>query len=564
MIHLGALTVDPVANPAVLATGTWDPEAAKAALARQRLAYWRELERAANAGESLPEAQGVTAYAGSTARRGGRTWLLLRLADGQRVLAALGKAEPGIAPALAAIGGTAFFPTDAAVLDRYCRLIDPPSGPRALGSTPRLGIGCRMSTAVWPGVWEAMNAHGFAANAIQNSLRELSLLGELTAGVPPRSNYQFSFGMVQEGHTGATFEGLWTEGVLSAIAAEGVPRYGADADHIMVKRTSDGLERAKRIIEAGRHYSFFTLDVSDILDYAAVTAAGAEALETTFTNPVERRQFVLAHRGTRRVGGIDYSPTEADLARLAGKYGRALEAADELAAHLSALKAGVPFDLELSVDENPPEIETCGCLTTLQELAFLLLEARRRALPLTHVAPNFGVEKGTDYRCPDGLVGLQPRAAALYRLAESFGVMLDCHSGDDLGRETRRTLGRASRGRIHFKISPSLQTLFGEVLSEAAPEAFAFWWDDAVAYARREAEAGSRLAASALAQSGAPGPHAPVFHHFAFATVGRRDEHNSLINRHRFYRLPAEVYALYTERLAGHLAEVADDVFCGL
>ncbi len=89
-------------------------------------------------------------------------------------------------------------------LDQYCRRIHPQKGPQALGATPRLGIGTRMSTAVWPGIWRAMTKYDFAANAIQNSLRELNLLDDVLAGKPPHTNYLFSFGSIDEGHTGST------------------------------------------------------------------------------------------------------------------------------------------------------------------------------------------------------------------------------------------------------------------------------------------------------------------------------------------------------------------------
>jgi hypothetical protein len=49
-----------------------------------------------------------------------------------------------------------------------------------------------------------MTKYDFAANAIQNSLRELNLLDDVLAGKPPHTNYLFSFGSIDEGHTGST------------------------------------------------------------------------------------------------------------------------------------------------------------------------------------------------------------------------------------------------------------------------------------------------------------------------------------------------------------------------
>jgi len=67
---------------------------------------------------------------------------------------------------------------------------------------------------------------------------------------------------------------------------------------------------------------------------------------------------------------------------------------------------------------------------------FLMLELQRRGIPVTHIAPNFGVEKGLDYRGRDGLVGLEKRIRGLCDISRQFGLMLDCHSGDDLKSAT--------------------------------------------------------------------------------------------------------------------------------
>jgi hypothetical protein len=427
----------------------------------------------------------------------------------------------------------------------------------------RLGIGTRMSTAVWPGVWQAMAQRAFAANAIQNSVRELNLLGDLVDGNAPRVNYLHGLGRLEEGHTGSTFEGLWVAGVLSALAAGGTPRYGADADHVMVKRTPDGLDRAKAVVAAARHYTFFTVDVSDVLDYAAGQAAGEAETQACFAaavpEAVTRRELLLWH-GHGRAGLAPLSP--AEVARGAAKFWRALAAVEVLAEAVRRARPALPFDLELSIDEVPAGVPVAEVLTTRGEVAFLLGEVRRRGLPVTHLAPNLGVEKGTDYRLADGLAGLDARTGLLHRLLMDAGLMLDCHSGDDLGPATRRVIGRATGGQVHFKISPSLQLLFAEVLQAEVPGAFRFWWEDTLAYVRREAEAGSELAARLLADAATAEPSCrhPAFHLFAFATVGRRSVGEGFLNRDRFYTLPASFYAAYAERVACFLLEVVADL----
>jgi hypothetical protein len=48
--------------------------------------------------------------------------------------------------------------------EQYCRVLRPLNRPRALGATPRHGIGCRMTTLVWPGMFDALRRGNFAAN----------------------------------------------------------------------------------------------------------------------------------------------------------------------------------------------------------------------------------------------------------------------------------------------------------------------------------------------------------------------------------------------------------------
>jgi len=150
-------------------------------------------------------------------------------------------------------------------------------------------------------------------------------------------------------------------------------------------------------------------------------------------------------------------------------------------------------------------------------------------------------------------------------LTEEFGVMLDVHSGDDLGAATRQAIGRATEGRVHFKISPSLQLLFADVLAAHHPELFARWWQDALAYAQREAAAGSAFAADCIEQSrGAggftPSPHDALFHHYSFAFVGRRDPEGQFLVREEFYDLSPVFYRAYQDRLVEHLVGLAEEL----
>jgi len=574
-IKVGKLEIDPARNPAVLDTTTWDAKEAWREVLTEKTVFWQQ------AADGYPNedlhGEGCTLFTGSQGLSNGDTVFLASLRDGQDLFIQIGNqvdssvlGNPiGVAP-VDEKTRLAAFPCDMFTLDRYLRLVNPEKAPRAMGSVPRLGIGNRHTVAMWPAIYRAMEKGNFAANAIQNSLRELNLLSDLKDGTPAHQNYLFSFGTITEGHTGSTFEGLLHAGVVAALKQPTFPRYGADADHIQVKRGPEGLDRAKRVIDSSRYFTFFTLDVSDVLDYAAVvTAIDSDAstfLETLLDRPGERKDIIAYHSRTRKVGGITYKFSEAQIGRFVGKYWKALAAVGTLCEHLKTLKGEVPFDVELSIDENPPEVPTCDCITEPEELIFLTEEVIRRHLPITHVAPNFGVEKGTDYRCPDGTDGLGARLRTLARIALEFNLMLDCHSGDDLGKATRQLIGRATKGRINFKVSPQQQILFAETLYAVQPDLFTYWWDDVCRFVEGEAVSGSKFAAKCMADlrhDPAPHPSKDIFHYYCYVPVGRRDDRGQFVNREVLYGLTREFLSEFTDRFEAWLLEIADDVYGG-
>jgi hypothetical protein len=550
-----ALPFDPSRNPAVLDTATWDPAAAWRAVC-QAGEGWAEVL------DGGPVGGGVVAYGGSIVRRGAAAFLLAGLPDGQHVFVELGRGgavfdRPLGEMTLRSGLRVAAYPADAVAIDRFCRVARPRNRPRALGAVPRLGIGSRMTTLVWPGMFAAMQGGDFAANTIQNSVRELNFLEDIVACRPAPTNYACGFGTIETGYTGSTWEGLWVSGVLAALRHTEIVRYGADADHLQVKRGGEGLDRAKQLVHAARHYTFFTLDLADILDYSGS--------ERRLPDSRQQRMVMAWHREPLRIGRRRYTLDDRTVRRLIGKYWNAFDVLTELSDHISKLKDGEAFDLEFTIDEHPPEVKAFDCLTTAEELCFVLREIRRRGLPVTHVAPNFGQEKGWDYRCPDGLSGLEKRMREQAAIADAFGVMLDIHSADDLSRRVRRVIRRATNGRLHYKISPSLQLLFATTLADHDPRLFGEWWEDARAYALREAQAGSGFAAECLQadDAGDPAPAArhQVFHHYSFAFVGRRGPDGRFLNRDRFYSLPDAFQIDFTRRVSDHLSMLAEELF---
>lgn len=572
----GELDINPAKNPAILATATWDPEKAWEIVRLQDKSYWSSLQDAIVQSISIPITGNLIAYPGSCAHRHGSVYFLAGLEDGQQVFIRIGpdENESALGVPVAAMTDQAgtnvtMYQSDADTIARFFQHIRADKGPKAMGNVPRLGIGTRMTTAVWPAIYRAMSTCDFAANAIQNSMRELYLLDDLLAGKPGEKNYGPNLGTIESGHTGSTFEGLWVYGVLEALKSDTCPMYGADADHVQVKRGDGTVLRAKQVLDAARLYTFYTLDVSDLLDNSAVAtspAAAEEYLVGKVGRTDHRRLLLSYHRERGRQIESDYRLDDAALGRLVGKYWDALGVIEELSNHVRHIKNGQPFDLEIAIDEVPAGLRACDCITTNEELMFILLEAQRREIPVTHIAANTGIEKEVDYRCPDGRTGLEKRVRSQARIAEELNVMLDFHSGDDLSATTRRVIGHATQGRNHFKVSPRLQVLFAEVLGDFHPDIFRAWWDATLAYARQEAAQGATLAVEGIKQyeqggNRQPSPYHPVFHHYGFAHIGRRDAQGQFLHRERFYSLSPEFYQAYQDRIVGYLSDLAEDLF---
>lgn len=570
----GNFKIDPRYNPAVLDTANWDREASWKIITSIDNSYWESVKKAVTDSKPLPIIEKLTLFRESLSRDGNTHILLSKLHDSQEVFIGIGEGN-GISVLGEPVGRKRIndnffisaYPTDASIIDNFCRKINPQRGPKALGVIPRLGIGVRMSTSVWPAIWSAMDKKSFSSNAIQNSIRELNLLEDLRAGKSQKKNYLFSFGEIEEGHTGSTFEGLWVYGVLDSLKYNVKQDFGADADHIQVKKGIKGIDRAIQVINAARYYSFYTLDVSDILNYNALPMQGSgEKYFNIIKNVAEQESIITFHREKSKIVSSDIFMDRELIGRLVGKYWEALDALEELYHYIIKLKNGVAFDLEMSIDENPPGIKTCECLTTEYELVFIINEVQRRGINLTHIAPNFGVEKGVDYRCPGGLERLKMRVMKLHQIASDSNVMLDCHSGDDLSSVTRKVFGNATRGNIHFKISPALQNLFAETLYDYDPALFSFWWDATMEYVKQKAEKGSEFAAEMIKkfksmENPVPSPHQDLFHYYSFAPVGLRDSANRYMYRERFYSLPVNFYDCYRERVEQYLSEVAIDIF---
>ncbi len=569
-----ALRIDPKQNPAILDTITWDERSLQSILTECSLdSFTPEHIAAANGSIS----NRVKAYISSHVGKEKNDWYLCETDDGQNFFLSIGTCDqqplgiPFFSQKRKDNSCVCAFAATADTINQYVSLLCPEKGPKPLGSIPRLGIGDRHSITLWPGIWKSMAKKGYAANAIQNSVRELHRLEALLKGEPAKENHLYSFGKIIEGHTGSTFEGLWTAGVVSALKQPHHILYGADADHLQVKRGSEGTKRTKQYIDAARFYTFYTIDVSDILAYQALTSFSSadvyQLVEHSIPSVSFRKDVVDYHK--KKFSSNSYglnSIGDEMLARFLCKYWHALEAMEELDAYLKDIKQGQIFDLELSIDETPADFSVFKAITSTEELQFLINEIQRRGIGITHIAPNFGVEKGVDYRAPGGLPELEQRVSQQVQLATDHGIMLDCHSGDDLSRETRRIFGRASQGRIHFKVSPYLQILYAETLEELNPDAFRIWWEDSLAYAKESAKLGSSIAKESLqqlTQDDLKNPSAShlFFREYNFATVGKQDSDGTFLFRSMFYTQNQLFQKCLDEKIEQFLNECADDLW---
>ena len=152
--QFGKLAINPAVNPGILDTATWDPETAWTQIQAVGVDDWEALQAAATNETPPAPAADLTPYPSSFARHAGAFYCLAGLNDGQQVFLALGPGADSLlgvpigSKALSENLRLAVYPTDALVIDRFCRLVKPEAGPKALGPVSRLGIGTRMTTAV--------------------------------------------------------------------------------------------------------------------------------------------------------------------------------------------------------------------------------------------------------------------------------------------------------------------------------------------------------------------------------------------------------------------------------
>ena len=94
----GKLEIDPVTNPSVLNTGTWDTEAVARNCAKLPESFYAEVleQSTASDGGKNPEFEGTLCHTPSIATHEGVVYGLLEFSDGQTAFLMIGSASPEI------------------------------------------------------------------------------------------------------------------------------------------------------------------------------------------------------------------------------------------------------------------------------------------------------------------------------------------------------------------------------------------------------------------------------------------------------------------------------------
>ncbi len=423
----------------------------------------------------------------------------------------------------------AFGPADHANLQAFAERIDRSFLPRPQRAEPAIAAGNRHPEISLPAVFDAFQ------QILDNTGRNLASTVQLSATREMTTDEELSLrdgsNPTAPGHTRVSIRHLYHAGLWAAIRAGYRNGYNAEADHFIVSGNDDcaiakSVEWVKEAIRQAAGYTKFTTDTSRVFDLRADVRHPQPYTESEIDELFERRLDATERTWVRsafakkfEVNGCDYSFTESEIKRLAVKFGPSVKLNEELFDAIVQAKSGTPFDFEPSLDEA----ET---LTTPEELIFYMHWLRERGRPAQLVPPNLGFKKRQAYpearaalaeyashkmwpelveRVDRNFGGhpireLQQRVAELAGVARLYDGTLSIHSGSGKQAEVLASIGRATRGRLNYKISGELQLQLFDVLSEqpaASPERKLF--DRMVAACERFADKNAFGEESALA-----------------------------------------------------------------
>jgi len=404
------------------------------------------------------------------------------------------------------INAIPFASTDHANIRTFAEQVDRAFLPRPQGAQPAIAAGNRHPEISLPAVFEAYRAILKNTGINLASTVQLSATREMTT--EEALECRDGENPTAAGHTRVSIRHLYHAGLWAAIRAGWREGYTAEADHIIIsgntpEEISRSVEGAQEAIRHAAGYTKFTTDTSRLFDLRAdprhpefwSDSAVTEKYEALFTE--EERQWIQAEFGRPyRIGDSLYEFGREEILRLAVKFGESLKLNEELFDFIrqakGALGLGRAFDFEPSLDEA----ET---LTTAKELIFYMQWLKARGRPAQLVPPNLGFKKRQAYPAaietsPEHGVGLADyarhkmwpellprverdfsgkpleelgdRVRELAAVARHFNATLSIHSGSGKQAEVLEQIGKATAGRVNYKISGELQLQLFDVLSE--------------------------------------------------------------------------------------------------
>lgn len=249
--------------------------------------------------------------------------------------------------------------------------------------------------------------------------------------------------------TWGTFQEGWRGGV------------GADADHLKTPEDID--------ICAEQGYTFYTIDPGAYVDSAADEDIPESIRAKVEALPWERLESTPADMARRYYGQTvalksqSITLDEADVARAAAKYGKAIAHVVTMYRHLAAKNQ--PTELEVSVDETDTP-------TTFVEHIYIVRELHRLGVQWVSLAPRYigEFEKGSEYI--GDLDALAHDLQVHAEIADALGpYKLSLHSGSDKFT-VYPLIVAATQGRVHLKTSGTSYVEALRVVAQADPKLF--------------------------------------------------------------------------------------------
>lgn len=401
-----------------------------------------------------------------------------------------------------------FFPfstRDRENIRAFAKWVNPDFLPRPQRSQPAIAAGNRHPEISLPAVFDAYRTileklHVNMASTVQlSATREMTTDEALSArdGENPTAI----------GHTRVSIRHLYHAGLWAAIRSGWREGYTAEADHFIVsgntpEEIQQSVEAVKTAIGHAVGYTKFTTDTSRLFELQADlrhpqpwSESEVRARFEQVLSEDEQTWILGEFSKPYPIGEKSYNFTEEEVVRLAVKFGQSLKLNEELfdaivrAKEEENLAGG--FDFEPSIDE-------AATLTTAKELLFYMHWLKERGRPAQLCPPNLGFKKRQAYpvamaTSAENGVGLsdychgkmwpelcerverdfqgkplEELAARVFELAavaKHFDTTLSIHSGSGKQAEVLERIGKATAGRVNYKISGELQLQLFDVMA---------------------------------------------------------------------------------------------------